>query len=133
MKCKDFQFNYLIYFLYKQPGPLYQRQIANQNWGTKHETNENQLQQYETGSSTVAKKKNPILEDNEKARSSCLGLRLRDIVIKKPLPEPMLLPYSFIHFVNWNSLCFGQQKDGEQAHYNNPRPEEEEDPGSHTA
>jgi len=50
-----------------------------------------------------------------------------------PLPEPMLLPYPFIHFVNWDPLRLRKKENSKNTHDNNPGSEEEENPRSHVA
>ena len=43
----------------------------------------------------------------------------------------MLLPHSFVHFINWDSFSFRQEENCVQEHDNDPSSEEEENPGSH--
>ncbi|KAF3632248.1 putative uroporphyrinogen decarboxylase, chloroplastic-like [Capsicum annuum] len=63
----------------------------------------------------------------------CIGALLMILVncvgviesLLKPLPQPMLLPYSFIHFINWNSLGLREKYICKSSHYNNPNSKEE--------
>lgn len=51
----------------------------------------------------------------------------------KRFPEPVLLPCSFSHFINGDTLCFREHGHYENVHGDKERTEEEEDVSSHSA
>lgn len=49
------------------------------------------------------------------------------IIIHKPVPEPVLLPYPLSHLFNGHILGFREEEEDEERHEQNPGREEDED------